>query len=159
MMFTPRVRQLLLMEANIRIGERMEKKSLILKKRGFTLLEILLVMALIGILIGLAIPYYKSAPIRAKEAVLKEDLFQLRKLINQYYSDKGKYPPSLQALVDAEYIKTIPLDPFTNSSETWVVVWETQNEDSLTLGLEPGIVDVFSGSDKTALDGTPYNTW
>lgn len=137
----------------------MDKKSLIQKKRGFTLLEILIVMGLIGILLGLAIPYYKSAPIRAKEAVLKEDLFQLRKLINQYYADKGKYPPSLQALIDAEYLRSIPIDPVTKSSETWVVVWETPTEDDLTLGLESGIVDVFSGSDKTALDGTVYNTW
>jgi general secretion pathway protein G len=147
------------MEANTRIGEEMDIKSFIQRKRGFTLLEILLVMGLIGILLGVAIPYYKSAPIRAREAVLKEDLFQLRKLINLYYSDKGKYPPSLQALVDAEYLKTIPIDPITKSSETWVVVWETQTEDELSLGVEPGIVDVSSGSDKTALDGTAYNTW
>jgi len=80
-------------------------------------------------------------------------------LINLYYTDKGKYPASLQALIDAEYLKAIPMDPITNSSETWVVVWETQTEDDLTLGLEPGIVDVFSGADKNALDGTPYNTW
>lgn len=159
MMFTPRARQPLLMEPNTRIGEEMEKKAFIQEKKGFTLLEILIVMALVGILVGLAIPYYRSAPIRAKEAVLKENLFQLRKLINQYYTDKGKYPPSLQALVDAEYLKAIPMDPITNSSETWVVVWETQTEDDLTLGLEPGIVDVFSGADKNALDGTPYNTW
>lgn len=159
MMFTPRARQLLSMEPNTRIGEEMKKKAFIQEKRGFTLLEILIVMALVGILVGLAIPYYRSAPIRAREAVLKENLFQLRKLINQHYTDKGKYPPSLQALVDAEYLKTIPLDPITNSSETWVVVWETQTEDDLTLGVEPGIVDVFSGSDKAALDGTPYNTW
>jgi general secretion pathway protein G len=147
------------MEVNTRIGEEMDKKSFIQNKGGFTLLEILIVMGLIGILLGIAIPYYRTAPTRAKEAVLKEDLFQLRKLINQYYSDKGKYPPSLQALVDAEYIKVIPIDPFTKSSESWVVVWETQTEDSLSLGLEPGIVDVSSGSDKTALDGTAYNTW
>ena len=137
----------------------MDKKSFIQKLKGFTLLEILLVMGLIGILIGLAIPYYRSAPIKAREAVLKENLFQLRKLINQYYSDKGKYPASLQTLVDAEYLRSIPIDPITKSSETWVVIWETPTEDDLSLGLEPGIVDVFSGSDKIALDGTAYNTW
>ena len=147
------------MEPYIGIGEEMKKKSSIEKKKGFTLLEILIVMGLIGILVGLAIPHYATSTKRAKEAVLKENLFQLRKFINQYYTDKGKYPASLQALVDAEYVKAIPMDPITKSSETWVVIWETQTEDDLTLGVEPGIVDVSSGSDQTALDGTPYNTW
>jgi general secretion pathway protein G len=147
------------MGANTGIGDEMKNKSFIEKKKGFTLLEILIVMGLIGILVGLAIPHYTTSTKRAKEAVLKEDLFQLRKFINQYYTDKGKYPPSLQALVDAEYVRSIPIDPITKSSETWVVIWETQTEDDLTLGLEPGIVDVSSGSDQTALDGTPYNTW
>ncbi len=147
------------MEPYIGIGEEMKKKSFIEKKKGFTLLEILIVMGLIGILVGLAIPHYATSTKRAKEAVLKENLFQLRKFINQYYTDKGKYPASLQALVDAEYVKAIPMDPITKSSETWVVIWETQTEDDLTLGVEPGIVDVSSGSDQTALDGTPYNTW
>lgn len=129
------------------------------REKGFTLLEMLIVLALIGILVGLGIPQYKNVPIRAREAVLKENLCQMRKLINQYYTDKGKYPPFLQALVDEQYIRSIPQDPITKSSETWQVVWETQTEEDLTLGLEPGIVDVFSGSNQKALDGTFYNTW
>jgi len=147
------------MGLNIRIGRGMVKKLFFEKKKGFTLLEILIVLAIIGILVGMAIPQYKFATVRARESVLKEDLFLMRKLINQYYSDKNKYPPSLQTLVDEEYLRSIPIDPFTKSSETWVAIMETQTEEDLTLGVEPGIVDVFSGSDQKATDGTLYNTW
>lgn len=129
------------------------------KRKGFTLLEMIIVFVLIGILVGLGIPHYRYATIRAREAILKEDLFTMRKLINQYYTDKGKYPTTLQTLVDEEYLKAIPIDPMTDSSETWVEVQETPSEDALMQGLEFGIVDVLSGSDKIALDGTPYNTW
>ncbi len=137
----------------------MRKMNFDRETKGFTLLEMLIVFALIGILVGLGLPQYKNATIRARETVLKEDLFQLRKLINQYYTDKGKYPPILQTLIDEQYLRSIPEDPITKSSETWIVIYEFQTEEDLTLGLEPGIVDVFSGSDKKALDGTLYNTW
>lgn len=129
------------------------------REKGFTLIEMLIVFSLIGILVGLGLPQYTNATKRAREAVLKENLFQLRLLINQYYSDKGKYPSSLQTLVDEQYVRSIPEDPITKSSETWVVVYETQTEEDLTFGLEMGIIDVISGSDQKALDGTLYNTW
>lgn len=128
-------------------------------KKGFTLIELIIVFALIGILVGLAIPQYKNALQKAKESVLKENLFLLRTMINQYYTDKWKYPPSLQTLVDEEYIRNIPVDPITRSAETWKVVQEDLEAEDLMAGVEPGIVDVFSGSDQIALDGTPYNTW
>lgn len=128
-------------------------------KKGFTLIELIIVFALIGILVGLAIPQYKNALQRAKESVLKENLFLLRTMINQYYTDKWKYPPSLQTLVDEEYIRSIPVDPITRSAETWKVVQEDLEAEELMAGVEPGIVDVFSGSDQIDLDGTPYNTW
>lgn len=129
------------------------------RKKGFTLIEMIIVFTLIGILVGLGIPQYKYATKRAREGVLKENLFQMRLSINQYYADKQKYPASLQTLVDEGYIYKIPMDPITNSSETWVQVQETLTDENLMLVTEPGIVDVFSGSDQKALDGTLYNTW
>lgn len=128
-------------------------------QRGFTLLEILIVFTLIGILVGLGLPQYKNATKKAREAVLKENLFQMRKLIDQYYSDKGKYPASLQTLVDEDYVRLIPIDPITKSSETWVEIQEIPSDEELLMNFQPGIVDVRSGSDQKAIDGTLYNTW
>ncbi|NIM58090.1 MAG: prepilin-type N-terminal cleavage/methylation domain-containing protein [Candidatus Aminicenantes bacterium] len=129
------------------------------KKNGFTLIEMLIVFALIGILVGLGLPQYKYATKRARESVLKENLFQIRKLIDQYYADKGKYPYSLQALVDEKYLRAIPIDPITGSSETWIEVPEILSEEDLILAVEPGISDVLSGSEMKSLDGTLYSTW
>lgn len=129
------------------------------KQKGFTLIEIMIVFTLIGILVGLALPQYKYAAKRAREAVLKENLFQIRKLIQQYHVDKGKYPAYLHTLVEEEYLRKIPIDPMTKSSETWVEVRETLTEEDLFSGVEPGVVDVLSGSEDKGLDGTPYNTW
>lgn len=128
-------------------------------RSGFTLIELIIVLAIIGILLGLAIPQYQTAAKRAREAVLKENLFILRKIINQYHLDKGQYPPSLQALVEEGYLRAIPIDPMTRSRETWVEVREELTEELIQAGLQPGIVDVFSGSEEIGLDGTPYNTW
>ncbi len=129
------------------------------RKKGFTLIELIIVFTLIGILVGLGIPQYKYATKRAREAVLKEDLFQMRTLINQYYTDKLKYPSSLQALVDEDYLKSIPIDPMTKSYDTWIEIQQTLTEEDLISGLIHGIIDVFSGSQAIGLDGTSYNTW
>ncbi len=129
------------------------------RKKGFTLIEMIIVFVLIAILLGLGIPHFKYSTWRAKEAVLKEDLFSIRMLINQYYTDKGKYPSTLQTLVDEEYLRTIPIDPMTDSSETWIEVQQTPTDEDLMQGFEIGIVDLSSGSVKKALDGTLYNTW
>lgn len=126
---------------------------------GFTLIELIIVFALIGILVGLALPQYKTSLKKAREAVLKEDLFVLRKLIDQYYMDKGKYPQSLRALVEEGYLRQIPIDPMTRSAETWVEIRETPSYEELLPGMEFGIVDVRSGSKERALDGTTYDTW
>lgn len=124
---------------------------------GFTLIELIIVIAIIGILLSVAVPAYKMHIIRAHEAVLKEDLYTMRNAIDQYTQDKAKAPQDLNDLVSAGYMHLIPKDPFTNSSETWQVV----QEDVLTSidQTQPGITDVHSGSDLTSSEGTAYNTW
>ena len=127
--------------------------------RGFTLIELIVVFALIGILVGLGLPQYKTATQRAREAILKENLFILRKLLDQYYQDKSRYPASLSALVDDGYLRSIPVDPITQSADTWIPIPYFPMPDEPTASALPGIWDVKSGSDRTALDGTLYNTW
>jgi len=126
---------------------------------GFTLIEMIIVFTLIGILVGLALPQYQNAVRKAKESVLKESLFQIRKLIDQYYSDKGKYPASLQALVDEHYLRSVPEDPITGKTDTWVVVQEQPTPEELDPTKELGITDIHSGSEAKGIDGTLYNTW
>jgi len=128
-------------------------------EKGFTLIELIIVFTLIGILVGLGIPQYKYAVKKANEAALKENLFQMRTLLQQYYTDKHKYPISLQTLVDEKYLLKIPLDPITKSMETWMEIQETLLEDDLLEGVIPGIADIRSGSYKRAIDGSIYNTW
>ena len=122
--------------------------------RGFTLIEILIVITIIGILVTLAQPSYNRAVTSAKEAALKENLFILRDRIDQFYADNGKYPASLNDLVDKPYLRRIPKDPITGSAETWTMVPFTDEQ-----GQQGGVFDVKSGSDRTALDGTRYSDW
>lgn len=124
---------------------------------GFTLIELIVVMILIVLLASIVLVQYGTAVTRSKEAVLKQDLFRLREAIDEYYADKNKYPPSLEALAEENYIRSVPVDPITNSAETWQVI--TADPDPRTPGAEAGISDVRSGSDATALDGTPYAEW
>jgi general secretion pathway protein G len=127
---------------------------------GFTLIEMVIVFALIGILVGLGLPQYKYSLIKARETVLRENLTVFRKQIDQYYQDKGKYPASLQALVQDGYLRTMPMDPMTKSSETWVEVRETPSPDEYVLPDSLGVIDVKSGSDqKSPIDGTLYSSW
>jgi len=127
------------------------------KTRGFTLIEMMIVISLIIILLGLAIPNYVQSLRRAKEAVLRDDLFTLRTSIDQYTYDKLRAPQSLDDLVTAGYLHEVPIDPMTNSRETWVVV----NEDVMESidQTQPGITDVHSGSEATAMDGSAYSSW
>ena len=135
-------------------------RSLKKSQKGFTLIELIVVFTLIGILVGLALPQYQTGTRRAREAVLKENLYVMRTLINQYYSDKMKYPASLQTLVDESYLREIPVDPITKSSETWIEIPEILNPEDMLSGMEvPGIVDLQSGSERTAIDGTVFSTW
>jgi len=134
--------------------------SALQKKNGFTLIELIIVLSIIGLLVGLGLPTYKSARVKAEEAVLKENLFILRKLIDQYAQDKGKYPASLEALVQDSYIRSIPVDPMTRQSTTWIEVRELPSPEDPMLSEIPGVIDVKSGSDKKSpIDGSPYNTW
>jgi len=128
------------------------------RRKGFTLIEMIIVFTLIGILVGLALPQYQNSLKKARENVLRETLFTLRKLIDQYYQDKGKFPASLQALVDDKYLRSIPEDPVTRKTDTWVEVREELAPDEIELVRELGITDVHSGAPGNAFDGTPFSS-
>jgi general secretion pathway protein G len=118
--------------------------------KGFTLVELMIVVSIVGILATLAVPSYQSSLLKAKETVLRQDLFTLRELLDHHRADQGKYPPSLDGLVAAGYLRGLPKDPFTNSSSSWQEIMEPT---------EGGIFDVYSGSDLVGTNGTPYNKW
>lgn len=126
--------------------------------RGFTLLELMMVMTLILILASLAVPTFTVAIVRAREAVLRDDLYTLRKLIDEFTLDKQRPPATLEELVEAGYLRGgVPVDPFTASNQTWRLDFEDvplSPQQSV-----PGIVDVHSGSDALSLDGAPYSSW
>jgi general secretion pathway protein G len=127
------------------------------RRYGFTLIELMIVMAVIAILVSIAVPIYNRSITRAKESVLRNNLFTMRTVIDEYTYDKQKAPQSLQDLVSEGYLRAIPVDPITGSADTWKPIIE----DSLNAvnQTEPGIFDVRSGSDKTSLEGTPYSEW
>jgi general secretion pathway protein G len=124
---------------------------------GFTLIELIVVTALIVVLSSVAMVSYQNSVTRAREAVLKEDLFRMRDAIDQYYADKNKWPQSLQDLVTDGYVRELPEDPMTGSADSWQTV-AAESDPSNTSG-DPGIFDVKSGSDRVGLDGTPYTEW
>jgi general secretion pathway protein G len=128
-------------------------------KRGFTLIEILIVVTLIGILVAIMIPQYKYTVLRSKEAVLKENLFQVRDAINKYFFDKKKYPTVLEDLVTARYLRQVPFDPIVKKSEWRLVTIEPLEGEELEPDEVQGVIDVRSLSEGTALDGSRYDQW
>ncbi len=133
------------MAPNIGIGKKPG-----MQEAGFTLIELMIVVSIVGILATLAVPSYKNAVVKAKEGALRQDLFSLRDVIDQHRADKGKYPETLTALVSSGYLRRLPPDPLTGSSDSWQ---EMQDPD------QGGVVDVFSGSELVGTNGVPYNQW
>jgi len=124
---------------------------------GFTLIELMIVMVLIITLASIGLTVYGNSITRAREATLKEDLFRMRDALDQYYADKSKYPASLQTLVEDKYMRAVPVDPFTNSAETWQTTMSEPEPGNPSA--EPGVYDVKSGSEAIALDGSRYADW
>jgi len=127
------------------------------KDPAFTLIELLVVVTLIVVLAGIGLATYSTSITKSKEAVLKEDLFRMRDAIDQYHADKGNYPASLDELVSNGYMRKLPDDPFTGSASTWQTTPAELDASNPTA--EPGLFDVKSGSEQTALDGSKYSDW
>jgi general secretion pathway protein G len=127
------------------------------RSRGFTLVELLVVISLISILAAMGLVQYKNSVVRTQESVLKTDLFRVRDAIDQYYADKGKYPSSLDSLVSDGYLRKVPEDPVTKSPDTWQTI--PAEADPNNPSSEPGIYDIKSGAQGTALDGSNYSDW
>jgi general secretion pathway protein G len=121
------------------------------------LIELLVVVAIIGVLAAVVVGQYARSIRKAQEAVLKENLFNTRNAINQYFADKGKYPFDLVALVEDKYLRAIPYDPITRSNETWIEIQAEMDEEDISI--EPGIIDIQSGAEGSGLDGTAYADW
>ena len=126
--------------------------------KGFTLIEILIVLGIITILAGISVGIYNNSSLRAREAVLRQQLFEMREAMDRYYADKNKWPATLDALVDDKYIRSVPVDPITVSMTTWQT--EYGEPDPSNPSAEPGISNVHSGSDQVSpLTGTAYSEW
>src|SRR5579883_2293087 len=149
--FTPRARSARAMERPIRNGKSAGSQC------GYTLIELIIVMAIISVLVSIAVPIYQKSLLRTKETLLKNNLFTLRTVIVEYTFDKKKAPQQLSDLVNEGYLRAVPIDPITGSDQTWRVVME----DAVTMvdQTQPGIYNVFSGSDAKSLEGTPYSSW
>jgi general secretion pathway protein G len=128
-----------------------------IRERGFTMIELMVVMFLISVLAAMGMAQYRNSVTYSRESVLKEDLFRMRDAIDQYFADKGRYPSTLDALVSDGYVRKLPEDPFTRSSTSWQTIPAEPDPNNPTA--EAGVYDVKSGSDATAIDGSKYAEW
>ena len=124
---------------------------------GFTIIELMTVMMILGILLAIAIPSYKRHQLKARETVLAEDLYQMRRALDAHFADNGSYPETLDDLVNSHYLRGIPKDPFTYRTDTWDCVPPEPNAEGVLA--EGGCFDVHSGSDQIGLNGVPYRDW
>jgi general secretion pathway protein G len=131
--------------------------KVVARNQGFTLIELLIVMMIIVILAGTGTMLYTNSITKANEAALLQDLTVMRRAIDDYYADKNKYPASIETLVEEKYLRAVPRDPFTQSSDTWQT--ELSDPEPGNPSAEPGVFDVKSGSDRVGINGTPYAEW
>ena len=129
-----------------------------MNRKGYTLIELVIVMAIIAILATMAQPNYERTRIKAKETSLQRSLFIFRDVIDQFYADQGSYPENLDELCNKKYIRAVPKDPFTGSADTWIIIPPEDVEEGGSK-VEGGVYDIHSGSDKVSLSGVPYNEW
>ncbi len=154
--YIPRARNGRAMELSIHSGEGvLSRRSA--ARAGYTLIELVIVMAIISILVAIAVPLYQKSLMRTKESLLKNNLFTLRTVIDEYTFDKQKAPQNLQDLVNEGYLRAVPIDPITGSDQSWKLIIE--DAVSSVNQTDPGIFDVRSGSDKKSLEGTLYSDW
>lgn len=158
MMYIPKVLLQRWTGLSTRIGSllRSTQKSYALNM-GFSLIELMIVMSILGILASISIPSYQRHLIKARESVLAEDLYQMRQAIDQFFADNMRYPDNLEDLVTAKYLRQLPQDPFTKSDKSWQVIPPETSQDTDTL--KGSVFDVFSGSDLIGLNGVPYREW
>jgi general secretion pathway protein G len=128
-----------------------------LRQRGYTLIELIIVMAIISILVSVAVPLYQKSLLRTKESLLKNNLFTLRTVLDEYTFDKKKAPQTLDDLVNEGYLRAVPIDPITGTNQSWRLVME--DAISMVDQTQPGIFDIRSGSDLKSLEGNAYSDW